>query len=82
MVGLGFGTLLLRGLRHLDGAVPAAIADRRAGRTDWGGLLHHVADATPPEAWALLERVADAGECARSLATLRRAADEAGVALS
>lgn len=52
------------------------------GCTDWAELLRMLGDAVPCETWVLLEHIADADECERSMAILRSAAAEANVTLT
>lgn len=51
------------------------------GHTDWAALLKRVAPHTPDDAWVIVEHCLSADEARASVATIRQAAQSAGVIL-
>lgn len=61
--------------------IQAGLAPLGEGPTDWAQVLRSMAPHMPEDSWAILEHVASPEEARASVALLREAAAEAGVAL-
>ena len=82
LLGPHSGLIHIKEVALLDGFhIHMGLAPLGTGPTNWAEALALMAPHLPDDSWAILEHVADPAEASQSLAHLRAAADQAGVAL-